>query len=56
MFNQTIKVLVDCPEMEFRKFPMDTQRCGFYMSDLRQDKNVVWLPAQLDTTFLGIPH
>ena len=52
MFNQTIKVLVECPEMEFRKFPLDTQRCGFYMSTLRQDKNVVWHPAHLDTTFL----
>ena len=49
IFNQTIKVLVDCPEMEFRHFPLDTQRCGFYLRDVGQDKNLAWLLENLDT-------
>ena len=59
IFNQTIKVEVNCPEMEFSTFPLDTQHCGFYLGDITKtslmtgDLAVTWLPAQLDTAFLN---
>ena len=50
ILEQTIKVVVNCPDMEFSAFPLDTQVCDFYMRDVWQDKLVTWLPAVVDIT------
>ena len=53
VYSATIKVVVGCPSMDFSTFPLDTQVCGFYMKDVRQDPSLAWLPALMDETNLG---
>ena len=50
IFQQTIKVVVNCPDMQFADFPFDIQLCDFSMTDIFNDKSVSWLPAVVNTT------
>ena len=35
LFKQTVNVEVNCPDMEFGRFPFDTQVCSFLVKDLK---------------------
>ena len=35
-------VEVDCPKMDFADFPLDIQRCGFFMKDKERNERVKW--------------
>ena len=37
--KQTVKVEVNCPKMQFAKFPFDTQFCNFTVTDLHMKEN-----------------
>ena len=39
LYKQTLKVEVNCPEMNFDTFPLDTQKCGFSIKGRLQFRN-----------------
>ena len=52
IFSKTIKVEVDCPDMDFESFPLDTQECGFYMKDKERISKVKWNDPVVKTSKL----
>ena len=47
IFEQAIMVKVNCPEMEFSDFPLDTQSCGFFLRVMRQTENVTMIAPRM---------
>jgi hypothetical protein len=42
IYKQTLQVEVNCPEMDFDDFPLDTQKCGFLIKEMRKANRVKW--------------